>query len=87
MDTSRVGVSFTHEYIGSFQIHTTISYAFYLFTEELQACLILLDDLIVEEGFFIFCEDSLRACIFLHSEIIDKIMKKQLAFLTKCDKI
>ena len=81
MYASGVGVSFVYEYIGSLEIDTSISDTFYLFTEELEPCLILFDDLVVEEGFFIISEDDFRAWFLGHVEIIDKSRKKQLAFL------
>ena len=87
MYTSGVGVSFVYEYIGSLEIDTSISDTFYLFTEELESRFILFDDLVVEEGFFIISEDDFRGGFSRHVEIIDKCMKKQLAFHIKCDKI
>lgn len=56
MYASRIGVSLIDEYIGSFEIDTTISYTFDLFTVEFDACLILFYDFIVEESFFIISE-------------------------------
>ena len=87
MYTSSIGVSLVYEYVGSLEIDTSISDTFYLFTEELESRLILFDDLIVEEGFFIISEDDFRGGFGRHVEIIDKCMKKQLAFHIKCDKI
>jgi hypothetical protein len=87
MDTSDVRVSFIDEDIGSFEVYTPSPHALHLFTEELQSSLILFDDFVVEEGFFVLCEDDLPIVFLDHVEIIDKCMKKQLAFLLKYDKI
>ena len=87
MDTSDARVSVVYEDIGSLEIDASISDAFYFFAEEFYTCLILFDDLIVEEGFFIICEDDFLAWWRGHVEIIDKSDKKQLAFLFICDKI
>ena len=87
VDPGSARVSFMYEDIGSLEIDASISDTFYFFTEELDTCLILFDDLIVEEGFFIICEDDFLTCRKGHVEIIDKSDKKQLAFHIKYDKI
>lgn len=43
-----------NEYIGALQVDTSISDTFYLFSEELDACFVLFDDLIVEMSLSIF---------------------------------
>lgn len=53
MDPDESRVSFRDEDIGSLEVYTAISNAFYLFSEEFDPCLILLDDLVVEKRFFI----------------------------------
>ncbi len=58
MDARRVGMSFVYKDIGSLEIDTTVSYTFYFLSRELYPCLILFDDLIVEESFFIVSEDD-----------------------------
>lgn len=81
MYPSSIGMSFIDKYIGSFEIDTSISHTLDLLSVELQPCLILFDDFIIKERFFIFGKDDFWARTLTHAEIIDKSSKKQLVFL------
>jgi hypothetical protein len=87
VDSDESGISFRDEDIGSLQVYTAISHAFYFFAIELHTCLILLDNLVVEESLFIVREDDFFLS-FLHvSPSIREIEKNQLARVEIYDKI
>lgn len=78
--SSGVGISFLYEYVWSFEVDASVSDTFHFFAIELDTCLILFDDLVVEVCFFILCEDDFCFFLGVHAEIIDKCRKMQLAF-------
>ena len=78
---------FIDEDIRSFEVDAPIADALHFLTVELQSCLILLDDFVVEERLFIIREDDFF-CYFCHSAvIIEEKRKNQLVNMKIYDKI